>query len=238
MSKNQDRLNAMTYNTEYTVGDATSFRERHYLRLIEVLTARVADASFRGENYTLSQEDCSELKGAIRTHNGQDTLDAIEKSVQSVKLPKMIQRYIDALVSEEDEDDVVSDFLRYRDENKFKSGWMINSEWISRREDMIRDHLPIGFVDMVSYISDDTEKAIDDEFNGVVYKTDFNNLSKALNEGFNPEMTHRTTSNGSAANIAKDSKVAIITDGGDGFSICVDENEEVDWIYNNYLEKL
>ena len=237
MSKNQDRLNAMTYNAEYTVGDATSFRERHYLRLIEVLTARVADASFRGENYTLSQEDCSELKGAIRTHNGQDTLDAIEKSVQSVKLPKMIQRYIDALVSEEDEDDVVSDFLRYRDENKFKSGWMINSEWISRREDMIRDYLPIGFVDMVSYISDDTEKAIDDEFNGVVYETDFDKLSKD-GELFRPKKTHRTIGNSLHGDIASDSKVAIIIDGGDGYSICTTINGNIDWIDNANLEKL
>lgn len=146
MSKKQDKLNAMTYNTKYTVGDATSFREKHYLRLIEVLTARVADASFRGENYTLSQEDCSELKGAIRTHNGQDTLDAIEKSVQSVKLPKMIQKYIDNHVSEEDVDDVESDFLRYRDENKFIIGWHVNIGWISQREDMLREQDKCGMM--------------------------------------------------------------------------------------------
>lgn len=144
MSKKQDRLNAMTYNTKYTVGDATSFREKHYLRLIEVLTARVADASFRGENYTLSQEDCSELKESIRKYNGVSALESIEAKVQYVELPPMIQRYIDAHVSEEDKDDVTSDFLRYRDENKFIIEWHVNIGWISQREDIPERRTNVG----------------------------------------------------------------------------------------------
>ena len=256
MSNEEKKLNAMKYDMQYMFKkDGMTYTQDYYKRVLEVILARTADAAInRDENYVLTTEDISEIKDALRI-NHKGAVDEIERAISVINLPKSIMRYIDNEIEDDDKGAAITDYIRYRDENKFNPDWVIGMNWITRmerlKEQAEAEEQLVNLMESISglCLEDDEDDALglsmNGEFNDFVaslmdetkYDIGDNLLSIDNEDGeadkyFHP--THTTTAPSFTSTISTGEDVVVV-DAGDGTSIIIDSDDNIDWCWNTNL---